>query len=148
MDIVETADLTAPPGTTPVLLYDGDCGFCARSVQFVLARETPARRQGLRFALLQGTFGQQVRLAHPSLNGVDSVIWYDPARDVTLVRSAAGLAVLRHLGGWWGVLGAIGRWVPRPLRDGVYNAVARNRHRLAGEACLIPTASERARFLE
>ena len=82
------------------------------------------------------------------LDGVDSVIWYDPSRDAALVRSAAGLAVLRHLGGGWGVLAAIGGLVPRGLRDAIYNTVARNRHRLAGEACLIPTASERARFLD
>lgn len=132
----------------PVLLYDGDCGFCARSVQFVLARETPARRSALRFAPLQGAFGQCVRRAHPTLEGVDSVVWYDPQRDETRVRSGAGLAVLHHLGGIWTVAAMVGRLVPTPIRDAVYDWIARHRHRLAGEACLVPTTEERARFLE
>ena len=37
----------------PVLLYDGDCGFCAESVQLVLRHE---RRRRVRFAPLQGVF--------------------------------------------------------------------------------------------
>jgi predicted DCC family thiol-disulfide oxidoreductase YuxK len=139
--------MTERAAPTPVLLYDGDCGFCARSVQFVLARESPARRAQLRFAPLQGGFGQRVRTAHPSLQRVDSVIWYDPTRDEPLVRSAAGLAVLRHLGGPWRLLAALGALIPRALRDSIYDAIARNRHRLAGEACLVPSAEERARFL-
>jgi predicted DCC family thiol-disulfide oxidoreductase YuxK len=136
-----------PSHPSPVLLYDGDCGFCARSVQFVLARETPARRSALRFAPLQGAFGQGIRAAHRSLDDVDSVVWYDPARDAALVRSEAGLAVLRHLGGWWRLIALLGALVPRSIRDAVYSAIARNRHRLTGEACLMPSAHEHDRFL-
>lgn len=133
---------------TPVLLYDGECGFCARSVQFVLARESPDRRAALRFAPLQGEFGQRVRTQHPELQGVDSVVWYDPVTDRAQVRSAAGLAVLRHLRGIWGALATVGWMVPRPVRDAVYALIARNRHRLAGESCLVPAAGERVRFLQ
>jgi predicted DCC family thiol-disulfide oxidoreductase YuxK len=45
------------------------------------------------------------------------------------------------------VLAALGRVVPRPVRDTVYNAIARRRLSLAAPRCLLPTAEERARFL-
>lgn len=131
----------------PVLLYDGDCGFCARSVQFVLARERPEQREALRFAPLQGLFGQAVLRGAPTLVGVDSVVWFAPSTGETLVRSDAGLAVLAHLGGFWRVLSLLGRLVPRVVRDRVYDTIARNRYRLAGHACLIPDPANASRFL-
>jgi predicted DCC family thiol-disulfide oxidoreductase YuxK len=135
---------------TAVLLYDGDCGLCAGSVQFVLRHESPGRRDRLRFAPLQGEYGARIRAAFPELNAVDSVVWYDPtgASATVLVRSAAALAVARHLGGVWAVLGTLGRLVPRPLRDALYDLVARNRLRLVAQACLLPRPDERARFLD
>lgn len=129
--------------STPVLLYDGTCGYCARSVQFVLAHD---RRASLRFGPLEGAFGRALVAAHPELVGVDSVVWYDGSR--VQVRSDAALAVLRHLGGGWGVLAALGRVVPRVVRDALYDAVARRRFTLAARACLLPRPEERARFLD
>jgi predicted DCC family thiol-disulfide oxidoreductase YuxK len=63
------------------------------------------------------------------------------------VRSDAALQALTPLGGGWAVLAALGRVVPRPVRDTVYNAIARRRLSLAAPRCLLPTAEERARFL-
>ena len=131
----------------PVLLYDGTCGFCAWSVRFVLRHERdPAR---LRFATLDGPFGDAVRAMRPSVASVDSVIWYDPSWGWVLVRSDALVAVLGYLGGPWRVLAALLRRVPRPIRDGAYDLIARHRLRLAGRAtsCPIPAPAQRARFL-
>ena len=142
--------MTAP---APLLLYDGDCGFCARSVRFVLARE--GRDRSLRFATLQGPAGEAARRARPDLAGIDSVLWVEPdarggiAR--VLVRSDAALRTLTYLGGGWRLLAALGRLVPRRLRDGVYDLIARHRLRLAGgadAACLVPTAEQRRRFVD
>jgi predicted DCC family thiol-disulfide oxidoreductase YuxK len=40
--------------------------------------------------------------------------------------------------------------VPRFMRDGVYNLVAKNRYRIFGkyDACLVPDAELRARVIE
>lgn len=137
------------PADTPVLLYDGECGLCAGSVQFILQHEPAHRREALRFAPLQGELGRQVRAGHPELAQVDSVVWYESVAGHGQVRyhSAAGLAVLRHLGGFWGMLGALGWLVPRPLRDAVYRAIARRRFDLVAPACLLPTPEQRERFL-
>lgn len=137
-----------PPLTTPpaLLLYDGHCGLCARSVQFVLRHERADRRQALQFAPLDGPAGERVRAQHPQLAGIDSVLWLTVAPDGTeqvRVRSEAVLAVLRHVGGVWAWMAVVGRWVPRPLRDAVYAAVAARRHWLAPRACQLPVGRER-----
>ena len=135
------------PDTRSVLLYDGDCGFCAGSVQFVLGHEPPSARPRLAFAPLQGQFGTRVRAQFPELVGVDSVVWYEPSIPAVRVRSSAALAAVAHLGGLWAVAATLGRLVPRPLRDAVYDLIARRRFTIAAPACLLPTPEERSRFL-
>lgn len=133
----------------PVLLYDGTCGFCQSSVQFVLRRD---RKRTLRFASLQGELGQAVITRHPKLAGIDSVVWVDDPGsegERVWIRSDAAGKVLGYLGGWWGVLRPL--WlVPRPARDLVYDLVARHRHRIhpGQDECLLPTPADRERFLE
>ena len=132
---------------TPVLLYDGTCGLCAASVQFVLARDPGG---ALQFAPLDGTFGRSVIARHPELTGIDSMVWVDreSGREQVFVRSAAALKIAAYLGGPWQLARAL--WlVPRPLRDAAYRFIAKHRHRLTrrGEECLVPSPSDRDRFL-
>jgi predicted DCC family thiol-disulfide oxidoreductase YuxK len=135
---------------SPVLLYDGDCGVCAQSVQFVLSRESATRQHALRFAPLQGEFAATVRVRHPEIARVDSVVWYVPSTATSSrvrLRSDAAFAAMSHVGGMWRVLAVLGAVVPRPIRDAVYDAIARRRLSLAAPACLLPTAEQRTRFL-
>lgn len=132
-----------------MLLYDGTCGFCNRTVHFVLRRD---RRGELFFAALQSSFARAVVARTPELAGVDSVVWVEldaaglPRR--ARVRSDALLEVARYLGGGWSLLAAA-RLVPRALRDRAYDLFARHRHRVPGdERCLLPTPEQRARFLD
>jgi len=132
-----------------VLLYDGKCGFCNSIVRFVLAHE---RDHTLAFAPLQSAVGELIISDNNKLQGIASVVWIEfdetdaPMR--VFVRSTAALRLARYLGGRWRLLGTF--WiVPRPLRDWIYDAVARNRHRIVGnEQCLVPTAETRHRFLD
>ena len=133
----------------PILLYDGECGFCAANVQFIL-RHDPGGR--LRFAPLQGAFATAVRARHPELQGVDSMVWVDPASggdsERVFARSAAALRAARYLGGFWR-LALAAALIPRTIRDAAYDFIARHRHQLAGgETCLVPAPDVRARFLE
>ena len=138
----------SPDSKTAVLLYDGACGFCAGSVQLILRLEPESARARLQFAPLQGAFGTALAARFPELRQVDSVVWYDPSAQRVQLRSAAGLRVARHLGGLWSVLGVLGSVVPRPLRDAIYDGIARRRLALAAPACLLPTPEQRARFLD
>lgn len=131
-----------------VLLYDGTCGFCAKSVQFVLSHER--ERRTLRFAPLQSSLGADIRGRHPELADVDSVFWFDPATGSVVVRSAAVLRVLHYLGGIWRLLGLLAAVVPRVVRDWVYDLVAKNRYKISrpDPSCLLPTPEQRARFID
>jgi predicted DCC family thiol-disulfide oxidoreductase YuxK len=137
----------APNG--PLLLYDGSCGFCADTVQFVLRHDVRAKT--LRFASLQGPTGTAIRGRHPELASADSVVWLEGVNDAApLVRSGAALRVMSYLGGAWGALATVVWLVPPGVRDWGYDLVARHRHRLSvdGARCVIPTAEERERFLD
>jgi predicted DCC family thiol-disulfide oxidoreductase YuxK len=130
----------------PVLLYDGDCGFCSASVKFILTHE---RRHFLRFAPLQCAFAAMVRARHKALEHVDSIIWVEP-RDAGFsvwTRSAAALRVDRYLGGPWRLL-AIAYLIPRGLRDRAYDVIARHRRRVIPAICWVPPATSRGRFLD
>ena len=65
-------------------------------------------------------------------------------------RSSALARILMRIGGLWGVLGALLWLIPWPLRDLGYRFVSRIRYRVFGkhETCRLPTADERARFLD
>lgn len=133
----------------PVLLYDGTCGFCNASVQFIIARD---RRKTMKFAPLQSDVGQQVIGRHPELEGVDSVVYVnavgDASQETVAVRSDAALAVCRYLGAPWSWAG-VARIVPARLRDAGYDLFARHRYRFFGrhDACMLPPRDVRDRFI-
>lgn len=99
--------------------YDGRCGFCRLWVE--RARRLDAR-QDLSFVPL----GPEPTPAFPD---IDSVVVTVGER--TFVRSDAVLEVLSRLRRPWCWLHGFAI-VPRPLRDGLYDLVARNRHRFGG----------------
>jgi predicted DCC family thiol-disulfide oxidoreductase YuxK len=127
-----------------LLLYDGTCGLCDGFVQLVLRHD---RHRSMRFATLQGRYGEAARRAMPELAGVDSVVLV--TRSGAYVRSTAALEVMRYLGGVWSLFIAL-YVLPRPLRDWGYDFIAKRRYRIWGrvEACALPSPENRARFLD
>jgi predicted DCC family thiol-disulfide oxidoreductase YuxK len=131
------ADPRIPGGT---VLIDGMCVLCASGFGFVARRD---RRCVFKFAALQSEYGRWLA----------SLLGIDPDEPDTfavildgqvLLRSDGAIAILRRLPGWsWvGVL----RAVPRPVRDWVYDRIARNRYRLFGRraTCLVPDPALRS----
>ncbi|HYH46500.1 MAG TPA: DCC1-like thiol-disulfide oxidoreductase family protein [Thermoanaerobaculia bacterium] len=151
----------APPARQPrqtrqtrqLVLYDGTCGLCDRSVQLLLRLD---RRGVLSYAPLQGTTAATLasagRLPAGEVGRMDSLVFVRDAGspgETVLLRSEAVLAALAAAGRYrW--LAALLRAVPRPLRDGVYNFVARHRYAWFGraDACRLPPPEVRARFLD
>jgi predicted DCC family thiol-disulfide oxidoreductase YuxK len=133
----------------PVLLYDGVCGFCNRTVHFVLAHDPVGT---MRFAPLDGEFARDILQRHPELQGADSVVLVHPATggmpERVSTRSDAMLKVANYLGGPWRVAAAL-RILPRGLRDWGYDLFARWRYRLFGrfDSCPIPAPDVRDRFV-
>jgi predicted DCC family thiol-disulfide oxidoreductase YuxK len=150
--------MTAPTGSeperqdsaSPILLYDGLCGFCNGAVQFALKRD---RRGVLRFAPLQGDYARGLMARHPALANIDSLILVEPGTatggERVYIRSAGALRTARYLDGAWPLTRAL-VVVPRPVRDWAYDLFARWRYRLFGryDACPIPTPEQRARFID
>ena len=132
----------------PVLLYDGVCGFCNKSVQLILDHD---RRGEMRFAALQSDYGQAVIDRHHELRGVDSVVFVEQQRggERIHVRSDAALKVAAYLGGFWKIFLAA-KVLPRGLRDYFYDLFARNRYKLFGkyDTCMLPPPEVRSRFLD
>ena len=112
---------------------------------FVLKRD---KSGAVRFASLQGQTAAKLLAGHPELSGVDSMIWIDSSGRA-FTRSAAALAIARHVGGGWAMLASLLRFVPTALRDALYDLVARFRYRVFGryDACPLPSAENRSRFL-
>lgn len=150
--------MTAEQQPPPIVLYDGECGLCSASVQYLLEHD---RRGVLRFAALQGETGRTALARHgyapagqdaagTAKTAPDSlclILDHASPRERLLFESRAVLYIARCLGGWRGVLAALGSLVPRSFADRLYCAIARRRHRLAPPVCRLPTADTDARFL-
>lgn len=131
---------------TERLFYDGSCALCHGAVRFVLARDPEGR--AFRFAPLDGdafraAVPEEVRAGLPD----SLVVLTEDGRALT--RSEGALHILRALGGGWAFLAGGARLVPRPVRDALYDFVARIRYRVFGrrqEACPRIPPSLRGRF--
>ncbi len=77
----------------------------------------------------------------------ESIVLIENAR--VYAASTAALRIARQLSGLWPLLYLL-VMIPRPLRDGVYAIIARNRYRWFGrqDACAAPLPIWRERFLE
>jgi predicted DCC family thiol-disulfide oxidoreductase YuxK len=127
-----------------VILYDGVCVFCSRWIRFIATHD---RDERFRFTAIQSDYGAQLARAFgidpndPDTNAVIhcGIAWF---------KSDAALTVLSSLPGyrWTRVFFA----VPRPLRNAVYNIVAKNRYRIFGkyDACFVPDEAMRSRVME
>jgi predicted DCC family thiol-disulfide oxidoreductase YuxK len=127
-----------------LILFDGVCNLCSGVVRFVIARDPDSR---FRFAPLQSD-AAAVRLQPFAgvMANLDSIALVEGDRLFT--RSAAALRIARGLRYPW-PLAYVFIAVPGPLRDGVYDFIARRRYRWYGrrETCWMPTPELRARFL-
>ena len=123
-----------------ILFYDGECGLCHRCVAWFLRHD---RRSTITYAPLQGETYAGLSAAVPT--DLSTMVFLDDHRIWT--ESGAVLAALRSLGGAWGLVGSVGRFVPPLVRDGMYRFVARRRIGWFGpaDACVLP--GDGARFL-
>ena len=128
----------------PVVFFDGVCGLCNHTVNWLLTRDPDHR---LRFAPLQGTTAEQ-RLDPEIRKRLDTMVFMRDGQ--TFTRTAAVSRMLMTLGGRWKLLGGLLWIIPWPIRDLGYRVVSCLRYRLFGkhESCRLPTPQERAVFLD
>jgi predicted DCC family thiol-disulfide oxidoreductase YuxK len=125
----------------PIIFYDGVCGLCDRSIQFIMLHD---KKKVFRFAALQSDFAAKTLGENLTF---DSFIYYHNGK--AFYRSSAALHMFKMLGGRWSLLYGF-MIVPPFIRNGVYDFVARNRYKWFGkfDSCKIPTPEQRALFLD
>ncbi len=127
-----------------MLVFDGECAFCHRAVQFVLAHE---HRTDLLFVPRDSALGRSLREQY-HLASVESLLWIEDGRAFTEFDAMAHTAA--YVGGPYARLASVARLLPRPLLNAGYRSVARLRKRLAGRPrqCLLLTTAQQQRFLQ
>jgi len=133
-----------------IVLYDGVCGFCNRTVQFVLKRDS---HDCFRFATLQSEFARRLLQKHGigrELQSIVLILDHTLPSEHVQIRSTAAITIFRELGPFWRALANLVAILPRGLRDWGYNVVARYRYRIFGkyDICPLPPASVRHKFLD
>ena len=128
----------------PIILFDGICNFCNNSVIFILKRniKTP-----IYFTALQSEVGQRLLTEYElPVNEMESIVFIEQGK--AYMQSTAALRICRYLRGLWPLCyGFI--IVPKFIRDGIYNWIAKNRYKWFGirKECMIPTPEMKTRFL-
>lgn len=134
----------APPADKAIVIFDGVCNFCDRSVRFVMKRD---RRGRFLFASNQSQAGSALlERFGVDPRSIESV--YLVEGDRIWAKSTAALEIARRMTLPWSLSYAF-IIVPKFLRDAVYDWIARHRYRWFGKAdsCRLPSEAERARFL-
>jgi len=152
-----------------VVLFDGVCGLCNRTVDWLMSRD---KRGLLCFAPLQGITAQGVCSRHKiiALEGPSEAGTTSPTEAQRVSKNPGTLVLVKNLGAERekiytrsgaairaiALTGGIRRLtlaalvVPWFMRDWFYNFVARRRYKWFGalDACRLPKPGEREKFLD
>ena len=128
-----------------IVLFDGDCNFCNRSVQFIYERD---KKGVFRFASLQSQKGIELLKQYGlSDMGISSVVFINSEVNKAYIKSSAALRICKYLKGLWPMM-VIFLAVPKFIRNLVYDGVAKRRNHLFKDKCAVPTGEFKARFID
>ena len=128
----------------PLVVFDGVCHFCSRSMAIVYAHE----KQPIFFVPMQSQFGREIMSKH-GLDPDDPSSFLFTFNGRVFTSSSGVFALAKFLKGWPRLIRVF--WiVPRPLSDWAYGVFARNRYRWFGKSktCMIPTPDMKSRLLD
>ncbi|MEK3909332.1 thiol-disulfide oxidoreductase DCC family protein [Oceanobacillus sp. FSL W7-1309] len=126
-----------------LILFDGECNFCDRGVQFIITRDPKGR---FKFASLQSDISKNILRSFDTPKDLDSMVLIEDNK--YYIKSAAALRICKQLKGPWKIVyGFV--IIPRPIRDFFYGIIARNRYKWFGKkrSCELPSPEVRKRFL-
>ncbi|HTB98261.1 MAG TPA: DCC1-like thiol-disulfide oxidoreductase family protein [Terracidiphilus sp.] len=142
-------------GSRLLVLFDGHCGFCNRTIRWFLRRDRNDRLRFIpsespRVAALLTRHGFATFDSHSRPDTIVAVRNPGTPSEKVFLRSDAGVALLTALPQPCHFLGTLLRVTPRPIRDLGYRFIARIRYCIWGhyDTCPLPTPAERAHFLE
>lgn len=131
--------------TRPILIFDGMCALCSGFARFVLRHD---RKQRLSLLAAQSPLGEAL-YRHFDLKAEDYATNILLVGGRALAKSNGSIRVFELLGPPWS-MAAIARLAPYPLRDALYDLVARNRLRWFGAraVCYAPDPAHAHRFVQ
>jgi predicted DCC family thiol-disulfide oxidoreductase YuxK len=134
------------PKNKKIILFDGVCNLCNNAINFIIEHD---KKDVFRFASLQSDLGKKLvseRGIDPEV--LDTIYLIEPGV-VYYEKSTAALKIARDLSGGYSLMKHF-IYLPKFIRDGVYNLVASNRYSWFGkkESCMIPTPELKAKFID
>ena len=120
-----------------IVLFDGICNLCNASVRFISKHDKNSKIQ---FASLQSEMAKQLlsKLAIDT-NKIDSIIFI--SQEKIFFKSNAAIEIAKQLNGFPHFLKYF-QFIPRPIRDIVYDLIAKNRYRLFGKSCSLQPSNQ------
>lgn len=124
-----------------LVMYDGNCGFCDTTIQFILDNDPSDR---LKFVSQQSEKGQElIRLLN--IQGYETSIMVIQQNQY-YKKSRAIFKITKELGTSWQYLSYL-HMIPACISDGVYSILATYRYKLVRQYCRLITEKERGYFL-
>jgi predicted DCC family thiol-disulfide oxidoreductase YuxK len=109
-----------------ILFYDGTCAFCHTIVYFVLIRD---KCNLLNFSPLQGETIKEMQIDTKDMKSL--ILHTEEGK--TYYKSDAAIASFERLGGIWLILAKIVKFIPKIIRDTLYDFIAKLRYKFAGK---------------
>jgi predicted DCC family thiol-disulfide oxidoreductase YuxK len=132
---IKTEKLTTLSFQHPIVVFDGECVLCDRSINFLIKKDT---KKKLRYTTLQAV--------RPGVSSYDSVILY--LNGEVYEKAAVWGQLIPILGGAWWFFKPF-MFIPISWLNKLYDFIARNRYRWFGknDHCRIPSAEEKELFI-
>ena len=126
----------------PILLFDGECGFCNKSIQFFLKHE---KNKKMHFVPLQSEIGKQLRAYFEISDKIDSIILIK--EHSAYIKSCAALRLTPFMKGAWQLM-MVFVIIPPFIRNIFYDLIAKNRMKFFGrvESCQLLPKDDKERF--
>lgn len=111
----------------PVILFDGYCNLCGATVKYIQRRD---KNNSFKYHLLQSKTGKKILASHKISSNIDSVVFIN--QNMVFIKSEAILEITKFLPFPSKAL-RIGRYLPKNVRDKLYDFIARNRYKWFGK---------------
>lgn len=127
-----------------IILFDGVCNLCNATVNFIIKHD---KNERYLFASLQSDAAKEILLQFPEKKiTLNTVVLIE--NNSIYEKSTAAVLIAKHLNGW-SKYTYYTYYIPKGIRDGVYDFIATNRYAIFGRSkeCMIPSPSVKNRFL-
>ena len=126
-----------------VILFDGVCNLCTHTVSFLIKYD---KNNNLKLAACQTNAGENIIRQYNLMDESESVVFIK--NGIVFYKSDAIIEIAKQIKGWPHIF-KYTSFLPKFLRDGMYNLIAKNRYSLFGKkvTCMLPTNENQKRFL-